>query len=202
MRPGAYADVTFETDIDKRLSIPSEAILKSSEGDFVVVALGEGKFQSQKIQTGISNKGRTEVTRGITAGEQVVVSSQFLIDSESSLRESFRKLQKVQTPLALLQISKDQQSMIDHLIDAALYLHETQTTDADMDAKMLMPALKLNDHLLPKFRGTKLQFILQDAEKALMAANESITEEEQQQAMAELVIALKPWIMEGKPTAL
>lgn len=199
LRPGAYADVTFETDIDKRLSIPSEAILKSSEGDFVVVALGEGKFQPQKIQTGISNKGRTEVTRGITAGEQVVVSSQFLIDSESSLRESFRKLQKVQTPLALLQISKDQQSMIDHLIDAALYLHETQTTDADMDAKMLMPALKLNDHLLPKFRGTKLQFILQDAEKALLAAKESITEEEQQTAMAELVAALKPWILEGKP---
>lgn len=199
LRPGAYADVTFETDIDKRLSIPSEAILKSSEGDFVVVALGEGKFQPQKVQTGIHNKGRTEITRGLTAGEDVVVSSQFLIDSESSLRESFRKLQKVQTPLALLEVSKDQQAMIDHLVDAAIYLHEVQTTDAELDAKMLMPALELGDHLQPKFRGTKLQFILQDAEKALLAAKEAITDQEQRSAMAQLVAALKPWVTEGKP---
>jgi Cu(I)/Ag(I) efflux system membrane fusion protein len=199
LRPGAYADVVFETNIDKRLSVPSEAILKSSEGDFIVVALGEGKFQSQLVQTGVASRGRTEIVFGIENSEEVVVSSQFLIDSESSLRESFRKLEKVQTPLSLLEVSKDQQAMIDHLIDAALYLHEMQTTDAELDSKMLMPALKLNDHLLPQFRGTKLQFILQDAEKALMAANESITEGTQQQALAQLVTALKPWIMQGKP---
>jgi Cu(I)/Ag(I) efflux system membrane fusion protein len=93
LRPGAYADVNFETNIDKRLSIPSEAILKSSEGDFVVIAKGEGKFQPQKVQTGISNKGQTEIIHGLKEGEAVVVSSQFLIDSESSLRESFRKMQ-------------------------------------------------------------------------------------------------------------
>ncbi|PIR33671.1 MAG: efflux transporter periplasmic adaptor subunit, partial [Alphaproteobacteria bacterium CG11_big_fil_rev_8_21_14_0_20_44_7] len=199
LRPGAYADVIFETNIDKRLSVPSEAILKSAEGDFVVMALGAGRFQSQLVQTGVSSRGRTEIKYGIENGEEVVVSSQFLIDSESSLRESFRKLQKVQTPLSLLEVNKDQQAMIDHLIDAALYLHEVQTTDAEIDTAMLMPALKLNDHLMPKFRGTKLQFILQDAEKALMAANEAITEETQQQALAQLVTALKPWIMEGKP---
>ncbi len=199
LRPGAYADVIFETNIDKRLSVPSEAILKSAEGDFVVMALGAGRFQSQLVQTGVSSRGRTEIKYGIENGEEVVVSSQFLIDSESSLRESFRKLQKVQTPLSLLEVNKDQQAMIDHLIDAALYLHEVQTTDAEIDTAMLMPALKLNDHLMPKFRGTKLQFILQDAEKALMAANEAITEETQQQALAQLVTALKPWVMEGKP---
>jgi len=199
LKPGAYANVNFETNIDKRLSIPSEAILKSSEGDFVVVALGGGKFQPQAVQIGIHNKGRTEITRGLEDGERVVVSSQFMIDSESSLRESFRKLQKAQTPLALLDVTKDQQAMIDHLVDAALYLHDAQTNDFEPDAKMLMPALKLNDHLLPKFRGTKLKFILQDAEKAMMSANEAITDQERKDALAELVTALKPWITEGKP---
>lgn len=199
LKPGAYADVHFETNIDKRLSIPSEAILKSSEGDFVVIALGGGKFQPQAIQTGIHNKGRTEVLHGIEGGESVVVSSQFLIDSESSLRESFRKLQKVQTPLALLDVTKDQQSMIDHLVDAALYLHDAQVNEFELDTKMLMPALKLNDHLLPQFRGTRLQFVLQDAEKALMSANEAITDQERLNALAELVVALKPWITEGRP---
>jgi len=122
-----------------------------------------------------------------------------MIDSESALRESFRKLQKAQTPLALIDVTKDQQAMIDHLVDAALYLHDAQVNGFDPDAKMLMPALKLNDHLLPKFRGTKLKFILQDAEKALMNANEAITGQERKNALAELVMALKPWITEGRP---
>ena len=92
LKPGAYADVVFETNIDKRLSIPSEAILRSSEGDFVVVALGEGKFQPRKIEAGITSKGHTEIISGVKEGDDVVVSSQFLIDSESALRESFRKM--------------------------------------------------------------------------------------------------------------
>ncbi|MEC9291370.1 MAG: efflux RND transporter periplasmic adaptor subunit [Pseudomonadota bacterium] len=199
LKPGAYADVQFETNIDKRLSIPSEAILKSSEGDFVVVALGGGKFQPQAVQTGIHNKGRTEVLSGLEEGEDVVVSSQFMIDSESSLRESFRKLESAQTPLALIDITQDQLSMIDHLVDAALYLHDAQANGFEADSKMLMPALKLNDHLLPQFRGTKLKFILQSAEEALNSANEAITETERDKALAELVKALKPWITEGKP---
>lgn len=97
LKPGAYTDVLFETNVEKRLSIPSEAILKSSEGDFVIVALGDGRFRPQKIHTGIHDKGRTEVVNGLREGENIVVSSQFLIDSESALQESFRKLQKVQT---------------------------------------------------------------------------------------------------------
>lgn len=92
LKPGAYADVVFETQQRERLSVPSEAILRSSEGDFIVVALGDGRFQPRKILTGIHNKGRTEVLSGLKSGEDVVVSSQFLIDSESSLREAFRKM--------------------------------------------------------------------------------------------------------------
>nr|VFJ88228.1 MAG: membrane fusion protein, Cu(I)/Ag(I) efflux system [Candidatus Kentron sp. LFY] len=199
LKPGAYADVVFETKLDKRLGIPSEAILKSSEGDFVVVALGEGRFQPRKVATGIHNKGRTEIVRGLQDGETIVVSSQFLIDSESSLRESFRKLQKAQTPLASLKISRDQQAMLDHLVDAALYLHEAATGEYEPETEMLMPALQSSQHLLTKFRGTKLQFILQDAEKASMLAKEAFTVGERRQALARLVLALKPWITQGRP---
>ena len=76
-----------------RLSIPSEAILKSSRGDFVIIAQDKGRFLPRNIQTGIQSDGRSEVTKGLSEGECVLVSSQFLIDSESSLRESFRKMQ-------------------------------------------------------------------------------------------------------------
>lgn len=93
LKPGAYADVVFETNVDMRLSIPSEAILKSSRGDFVIIAQDKGRFLPRNIQTGIQSDGRSEVTKGLSEGESVLVSSQFLIDSESSLRESFRKMQ-------------------------------------------------------------------------------------------------------------
>lgn len=94
LKAGAYADIEFETNIEKRLAIPSEAILKSSDGDFVVLSKGQGRFQPVKINAGISNKNFTEVLAGINEGDDIVVSSQFLIDSESSLRESFRKMKK------------------------------------------------------------------------------------------------------------
>lgn len=199
LKPGAYADIVFETDIEERLSIPSEAILKSSEGDRVVIALGEGKFRPQEVQTGIHNKGRIEIIQGLTEGDSVVVSSQFLIDSESSLRESFNKMQRAQTPLATLAVSSSQLAMINHLVDAALYLHEAETTGFEPDANMLAPAQQLNQHLMPIFKDTQLKFVLLNAEKALRAVNDAITDQARKKALADLVMALKPWITEGKP---
>lgn len=199
LKPGAYADIIFETQADQRLSIPSEAILRSAEGDYVVVAKGEGRFQPQRVKTGIRSRGRTEIIQGLSEGEDVLVSSQFLIDSESSLRESFRKLQLAQTPLSLLKVSQDQLAMIDHLVDAALYLHKAQIKGFEPKPHMIKPALQLNQHLLPAFRGTKLQFVLEEAERALQEAQASITETERLRAMAALVEALKSWVLEGKP---
>lgn len=199
LRPGAYADIIFETQIDKRLSIPSEAILRSAEGDYVVVEKGEGRFQPQRVKTGIRSQGRTEILQGLAEGEGVLVSSQFLIDSESSLRESFRKLQRTQTPLSGLQVTRDQLAMIDHLIDAALYLHKAQVQGFEPKAQSINPALELNKHLLPTFRGTKLEFVLLAAERALVSAREAITASDRLRAMAALVDALKPWIVDGKP---
>lgn len=199
LKPGAYADIVFETHIDRRLSIPSEAILKSSEGDFVVMALGTGKFRPQAVQTGIHSKGRSEIIQGLTEGDKVVVSSQFMIDSESALRESFRKMQMAQTPLALLDVTQNQLAMIDHLVDAALYLHEAEIMGFEPDANMLAPARRLNQYLMPVFRGTQLRFVLKDAERALQAADKAITDQARKKALADLVIALKPWITEGKP---
>jgi Cu(I)/Ag(I) efflux system membrane fusion protein len=199
LRPGSYADVNFETTSVKRLSIPSESILKSSEGDHVVVDLGSGRFESRIVKTGVSNKGRIQIISGLKEGETVVVSSQFLIDSESSLRESFRKMQKMQTPLSLLEVNNDQMAMINHLVDGAIYLHESIINDQEVNDKMLMPALKLNDHLMPKFRGTKLQFILEGAEQSILQAQNSITKKELREALANLIRNLKPWLLEGKP---
>lgn len=199
IKPGAYADVEFETGVKRRLSIPSDAILKSKDGDFVVVAIREGRFQPRKILSGLRYKGRTEVLEGLKNNDNIVVSGQFLIDSESALRESFRKMKRMQTSLAGLDVDDDQMAMIDHLIDAALYIHGEITAGRSPNAKMIMPALTLGDYLIPFFRGTQLQFVLEDAERALIKGKESQTDNEWLETMNELVIALKPWILEGKP---
>ena len=95
LKPGAYTDVTFETRIRQRLNIPSEAILRRSDGEFVVIAPGNGRFQPRQVHTGLYRQGRTEILHGIKAGESVVVSGQFLLDSESSLRDAFRRMEKM-----------------------------------------------------------------------------------------------------------
>lgn len=199
LKPGAYADVEFETGVERRLSIPSDAILKSKDGDFVVVALKEGRFQPRRILSGLRYRGRTEVLQGLAENDDVVVSGQFLIDSESSLRESFRKMQRMQRSLHLLDVGDEQMAMIDHLINAALYIHEELMAGRMPNPKMIMPAITLGDHLMPVFRGTKLQFILEDAEAALLDAKDSLTDQEWRSSLNELVTGLKPWLFEGRP---
>jgi len=91
LKPSAYATVEFATAVSERLTVPNEAVLRSSAGNHVIVALGDGKFQARAAQTGIVSEGRTEILSGLKEGEEVVTSSQFMIDSESSLRESLEK---------------------------------------------------------------------------------------------------------------
>lgn len=197
IRPGSYADVTFETASRKRLAVPTEAILRSGEGQFVVVSLGKGRFEPRPIERGLVSGRWTEVKKGLKDNEDIVVSGQFLIDSESALRESFRKLERLQLPLSLLKLSKSEFAMIDHLVDAALYLHEALVDGYDVDAKFLEPAISIRDLMWPRYKDTKLAFILDDGAKVLKKAQKAETESETQAALAELVTVLRPWIMTG-----
>jgi Cu(I)/Ag(I) efflux system membrane fusion protein len=92
LKPSAYATVEFSAAVAERVTVPNEAVLRSSTGNHVIVALGDGKFQPRTVETGIVSEGRTEILSGLEEGEEVVTSSQFMIDSESSLRESLQKL--------------------------------------------------------------------------------------------------------------
>jgi Cu(I)/Ag(I) efflux system membrane fusion protein len=93
LRPAAYASVTFGVDaVTDRLTVPNGAVLRDSSGEHVIVAFGNGKFQGRTVKTGGTSAGRTEITSGLAEGDEVVVSAQFLIDSESSLQESLGKL--------------------------------------------------------------------------------------------------------------
>lgn len=199
LRPGAYADVAFEVETSTRLAVPSEAILRSGGARYVIVSLGQGRFEPRSVKVGLTSGRWTEVSGEIADGDDIAVSGQFLIDSESALRESFRKLEKLQLPLSLLKPDANQFAMIDHFVDAALYLHEALTDGYDVEPKFLDPAIEVKTLLWPAYQNTRLSYVLEDGVKALEEAKAAQTQSELQEALAHLVRALTPWMREGAP---
>lgn len=93
LRAGMYATVRFDPVVrPDAVSVPSRAVLRTGERDLVVVALGGGRFEPREVRLGAEGDGRVEILSGLAAGEEVVTSSQFLIDSESNLQEAVQKL--------------------------------------------------------------------------------------------------------------
>jgi multidrug efflux pump subunit AcrA (membrane-fusion protein) len=75
------------------LAIPTDAVIRSGKRTIAVVSLGEGRFEPRDIEFGLdTGDGWLEVRSGLEEGERVVVSSQFLIDSESNLQEAVQKI--------------------------------------------------------------------------------------------------------------
>ncbi|MES9939408.1 MAG: efflux RND transporter periplasmic adaptor subunit [Candidatus Thiodiazotropha sp. 6PLUC2] len=198
LRPGAYADVLFEVGMDQRLAIADSALLIGEDGSYLVVSLGEGRFQPRRVSTGLSNGGFTELVEGVDSSDLIVVSGQFLIDSESALRESFQKLQRLKLTLDGLPLSQNQLAMVDHLIDAALYLHEAQVDGYDVTADQLQPAREIRDLLWADFGDTRLGPILDGASRAIEEAQQSRSESALLEALNRLVSELQPWVVSGR----
>ncbi len=86
--PDMYANVELKLDYGKKLSIPQEAVLDSGANQMVFVAKEGGYFEPRKVILGPTVDGRQIVLDGLKAGEQVVTSANFLIDSESQLKSA------------------------------------------------------------------------------------------------------------------
>jgi len=94
LKPGMFATLGFAAGGGgKALLVPSEAVIRTGERSVVIVAEGEGKFRQREVEIGIESDGRSEIRKGLTEGEKVVVSGQFLIDSEASLRATGTRME-------------------------------------------------------------------------------------------------------------
>ncbi|MCW7752586.1 efflux RND transporter periplasmic adaptor subunit [Desulfobotulus sp. H1] len=78
------------------LLIPSASLIRSGNSQRVIVDRGEGRFEALEVETGLITDDEVEILAGLSLGEKVVVSGQFLIDSESSLRGSFLRMQPLE----------------------------------------------------------------------------------------------------------
>ncbi|MDI1253330.1 MAG: efflux RND transporter periplasmic adaptor subunit [Thermomonas sp.] len=93
LAPGMFADLQFAgTSGGSHPLLPDEALIATGSDARVIVAMGEGRFQPVRVTTGRSAGGRTEVLSGLSGGERVVVSGQFLLDSEASLSGALDRL--------------------------------------------------------------------------------------------------------------
>ena len=85
--PGMFVQMQFmDTRDQKALLVPTEAIIQTGKRTVAMLAEDNGRFRPVDVEIGIESGGMTEVKRGLQAGQRVVVSSQFLIDSEASLK--------------------------------------------------------------------------------------------------------------------
>lgn len=101
LRPGMFARVDLGDVAGNALTVPSEAVIRTGTRVLVMLAKPGGGYQPTEVTIGREGGGRTEITAGLVAGQQVVASGQFLLDSEASLSGIVvTPLGKPATPLA------------------------------------------------------------------------------------------------------
>ena len=98
LAPGMFADLQFAGAAGQpHPLVPDEALIATGSDARVIVALGDGKFRPVRVSVGSSAGGKTQILRGLQGGERVVVSGQFLIDSEASLSGALERLSATDT---------------------------------------------------------------------------------------------------------
>lgn len=94
LRPNMFARVTLLGDATEPVvHVPREALIRGGSIDRVVVALGEGRFRSRAVSVGIESGDRVAILDGLSAGDRVVTSGQFLIDSESNIGAALGRME-------------------------------------------------------------------------------------------------------------
>ncbi len=103
LRPNMYARATVHAEPRETLHIPREALIRTGSGERVVLARGAGRFQPVKVRSGFEAGERIAILEGLTEGDRVVTSAQFLLDSESSLEATLQRMTPADaTPLKVV----------------------------------------------------------------------------------------------------
>jgi hypothetical protein len=90
VRPGVYCDVRVQLTLGQGVTVPKEAVLDTGDRQVVFVQLDGGRFEPRLVEAGKEGDDYVEIRKGVAAGEQVVTSANFLIDSESRFQSAAR----------------------------------------------------------------------------------------------------------------
>lgn len=93
LKPNMFTNVTiFGGATQDVISIPLEALIRTGGSERVIVSLGKGRFAPREVVSGIESGDRIEIVKGLEGNEEVVISSQFLLDSEASTKASMSRM--------------------------------------------------------------------------------------------------------------
>lgn len=96
LKPNMFAKVSISTGKgEPRLVVPSEAVIRTGSQDRLVLALGDGNFKSVAVTLGPQFGDKVAIDEGVEAGDSIVSSAQFLLDSESAIDSDFQRMTAV-----------------------------------------------------------------------------------------------------------
>ncbi len=144
--PGMFVQMHF-SDADPRpsLLVPAEALIRTGRRTVAMLAEDDGRFRAVVVETGAESGGQVEVRSGLRAGQKVVVSSQFLIDSEASLRGLEARLNAA-TPAAAATVSHRTPAKVEDIEKEAITLSHPEIP------ALKWPAMTMEFRLAPGLR--------------------------------------------------
>lgn len=137
LKPGMFANVQLSgRTLEDVVVVPSESIIRSGERTLVFIVRGDGQFEPTEVRLGAEADDWVQVLAGLDAGERVVVSAQFLIDSESRLQEAIAKMRSPGGPPAAREMEgMDHSGMGDSSMDHSV-MAQPDSTAAEHDHDM------------------------------------------------------------------
>lgn len=172
LKPNMFAQIIIYGDKqDSHLAVPKESVIRTGKQDRVVLALGNGQFKSVAIKIGSITDEYIEVLAGLSEGEKIVSSAQFLLDSESSKNSDFKRLShpiehttatvngtinSINTKTNSINISRE-------AIDK--WQRPKATMDFDIEKNIEIAALNNNDHVQFTFSIVNGRFVINRIKK-------------------------------------
>ncbi len=116
LKPGMFGELGIRSarTADPALLIPREALIRTGTQNRVVLALDEGRFKSVAVRPGRIGREQAEILEGLKEGDRIVVSAQFLIDSESGKTSDFRRMDQSEMNQTSMDHSNAEHSTMDH----------------------------------------------------------------------------------------
>jgi membrane fusion protein, copper/silver efflux system len=147
LKPGMYATIAFQQGGGREsVLVPSEAVIRTGTRDVLIVALGDGKFRAAPVEVGFESGGQSEIRKGLQAGDKVVLSGQFLIDSEASLSATVARLEGTQHQAP----------------GAEAAAHKGRGRVAELDAQKGRVELEHEPIASLQWPGMKMEFLVED----------------------------------------
>lgn len=149
LRPDMFARLTIQTGSDmldmekiETVVIPREALIRTGRTERVILALGDGQYQPAKVVSGQEIGDNIEIISGLSVGEKIVVSSQFLLDSEASLRGTILRLTPYNVDKPDMDMPSEGKTM--GIIVSLMQEHGMITVDHQAITEIEMPAMTMS----------------------------------------------------------